>query len=326
MGGNTSSLTDTFKLRIRLRTWTRGQGVALWLVMLIFPHFTPELSLELMDSIDPGLELQEGSGPFAIFENMMLCIPCMVCIILCIRVLREDTSDSDHSALASKTAIFDLADCSSAWATCTAASLRTGPLGGLWLGLGETGLSRAACLCSYSASISSIVGVIVPSTCAASIISLNTATRLAGWGTAMDWIGDVTMLPMGDTAAILWTVDWAGDVTTLARGDIAATLGTGYTLWSCTGLAWGLTIFSVIFLGGIPSNYSPGRAFSCSFALAGSLTTRDRLFFEGEETFLLPMALHLLPFGPAIWRISSSPLSSFCLLPLFVTLKLQVGF
>ena len=138
-----------------------------------------ELSLELMNTIDPGLELQEGSGPFAIFEDMILCIPCMVCIILCIRVLREDISDSDHLAQASKTAIFDLADCSSAWATCIATSLRTGPLGGVWLGLGEAGLSRAAHLGSYSASNSSIVGATVLSTCTASIISLNTAARLA---------------------------------------------------------------------------------------------------------------------------------------------------
>ena len=258
-----------------------------------------------MDTIDPGLELQEGSGLFAIFEDMMLCIPCMVCIILCIRVLREDISDSDCSALASKTVIFDLADCSSAWATCSAASLRTGPLGGVWLSLGEAGLFRAAYLHSYSASISSIVGETVLSTCAASIISLNTAMRLARWGKAVDWIGDVTML---------------------ARGDIAATLGTGDTLWSHTGLTWGLARFSVIFLGGCPL-----WLFPLVGLLAAALPWWEVLppgtdfFLEGGETFLLPMALHLLPFGPTIWRISSSP-PFFCLLPLFVTLKLQMDF
>ena len=108
-----------------------------------------------MDTIDPGLELQEGSGLFivseamavAIFDDIILCIHCMVCIILCIRVLMEDISDSEHSALASNTAIFYLADCSSACATCTAVSLITGPLGGVWLNLGDAGLFRAACLC-----------------------------------------------------------------------------------------------------------------------------------------------------------------------------------
>ena len=54
----------------------------------------------------------------------------------------EDISDSDCFALASKTAIFDLADCRSACATCTAASLRTGPLGGVWLSLGDACLFR----------------------------------------------------------------------------------------------------------------------------------------------------------------------------------------
>ena len=74
--------------------------------------------------MDPGLELQEGSGPFilleamvvAIFDDIILCIPCMVYIILCTRVLMEDISDSDCPALASKMAIFDLADCSPAYA------------------------------------------------------------------------------------------------------------------------------------------------------------------------------------------------------------------
>ena len=129
-----------------------------------------------------GLSLLSVVMAVAIFEDIIFCIPCMVCTILCIKVLIENISNSDCSALASKAAIFDLTFCSSAHATFTVVSLSTGLLGGVWLRSGDAGLISAVCLCLYSDSILSIVGTIVWFISAASIISLNTVARLAGLG------------------------------------------------------------------------------------------------------------------------------------------------
>ena len=166
----------------------------LQLLWLGSDHSLLELSLEIDDLTDLGLKLWEGLGlsllsvvmAVTVIEDIIFCIPCMVCTILCIRVLIEDISNSDCSALASKAAIFDLANYSSACATSTVALLSTHPLGGVWLRSGDAGLISAACLCLYLASISSIVGTIVWFISAASITSLNTVARLAGWGAATD--------------------------------------------------------------------------------------------------------------------------------------------
>ena len=92
-------------------------------------HSLLVLFLEIDDLTDLGIKLWKGLGlsllsmvrAVVIFEDIIFCIPGMVCTILCIRVLIEDISNSDCSALASKAAIFDLANCSSAYATFTVA-------------------------------------------------------------------------------------------------------------------------------------------------------------------------------------------------------------
>ena len=280
MGRNTSSLTNTLKLRLRLRTWTRALGVVLWSIMLTFPH--------LITALAWAWATANWTIPRAYGYNRPC--PWTTRVLWAFHIIGDYGSchiwwhnplhtlhglhhtmhqglDGGHfwfwplSPGFQKQPFLTWLICSSACTTCTAALLRTGPLGGVWLSLGEAGLFRSAHLCSYSASISSIVGATVLFTCAASIISLNTTTRLAGWGIAVDWIGDVTTLAWGDTAVTLWTGD---------------------TLWSCTGLILRTyQIFCSLSWVMSPLIISSGGAFSHNFALMGSFTTRDRLFLWG---------------------------------------------
>ena len=149
MGRTTSSLTDTLKLRfwLRLWTWTRESIIMPWFIMLVSLHCTNALAwawpfINRIVPRDwwpnwPRTQTMGRSWTFPAISGYGCChawrhniyIPCMVCTLLWIRVLIEDISNSDCSALASKAAIFDLADWSLACATFTVASLSTGPLG-----------------------------------------------------------------------------------------------------------------------------------------------------------------------------------------------------
>ena len=278
-------------LRLKTWTWTRGSRIMPWFILLVSVHQTaapawawPFTTRTVPRDWWPNWPRNQTMGrswTFPAISGYGCChiwrhntLHTLYGLYHTLQtVLIEDISNSDCSALASKAASFDLANCISACATFTVASLSTGLLGEVWLRSGDAGLISAACLCLYSASISSIVGTIVWFSSAASIITLNTVARLAGWDAATDWVGDVTTFSKDDTAI------------TLCTGDILCVCTV------CGTMALSVTFLGVCFLWLVSLTW----VLVATFALVESFTSWDNLFLWGGETDLPSVALCFPP-------------------------------
>ena len=238
MGRNTSSLTDTLELRfrLRLRTWTRGLRIMIWLIMLVFLHlmtalawvwpFTTRTVPQAMGRFWTFLTIS-GSGCCHIWRHNILHI-------------LHGLDHTLHKNLGWGHFWFRLLSFSFQSSHFWLSQLQLS-LCYIYYGIAEHWASRGSVAKEQWCR---------PDQCCVPMLILN-LNFIHVWNNSFVHFCSIHHLfkYCGKTSWVGAIADWVWDVTTFAECDTAITPCAGDTLWHCTWNVCGLTALSVTFLG-----------------------------------------------------------------------------